>query len=132
MTVDPEPPESFTPEEDERIRAHVRARGMTFEVFLPETLANWLREKISAGVYQDPGEAAFVAFQELQELDRHPEVRKQLFAAMVDAGLSGLEPGETMTLEEWRARHQAQLREWARTEPPEPRPIPTSPACDEH
>lgn len=131
MTEAPEPPVSFAPEEQERIRAHVRARGMAFEVFLPETLANWLRERISAGVYKDPGEAAFVAFQGLQELGRHPEVRKQLLAAMLDAGRSGLESGETMTLEEWRARHQAKLKEWARTEPPGPRPIPTAPACDE-
>lgn len=131
MTGAPEPPDSFTPEENERIRAHVRARGMTFEVFLPETLANWLREKISAGVYKDPGEAAFIAFHELEELDRHPEVRKQLLAAMLDAGLSGLERGEALTLEEWRTRHLAKLREWARTEPPEARPIPRAPAGDE-
>jgi antitoxin ParD1/3/4 len=129
VSGDREPPESFTAEENERIRAHVRARGMTFEVFLPETLADWLREKISAGVYKDPAEAAWVAFQALEELDRHPEVRRQLLALVLDDGLSA--PGETMTIEQWRARHLAKLTEWARTEPPEPRPIPRAPACDE-
>ena len=121
--------ESFTPEEEERIRAHLRARGITFEVFLPETLANWLREKIAAGVYRDPAEAAFVAFHELEELDRHREVRRQLLAAEIDDGLKS--SGERITIEQWRAQYTAKLREWARTDPPQPLPIPTSPACDE-
>ena len=121
--------EPFTPEEEERIRAHVRARGMTFEVFLPETLSNWLREKIRAGVYKDPAEAAFVAFLDLEELDRHPQVRRQLLAAVIDDRLKNF--GERITIEQWRAQYTAKLREWARTDPPQLLPIPTSPACDE-
>jgi hypothetical protein len=50
VTEAQEPPDSFTPEESGRIRAHVRARGLTFEVFVPEALANWLREKLAARV----------------------------------------------------------------------------------
>ena len=106
----------FTPEQWERIRAHTRARGMTFEVFLPESLATWLREKIAAGVFKDAAEAAFVAFQDLQELDRHPEVRKHLLRAMLEASLK--DPRPRIPIEEVRARHHAQLREWANTEPP--------------
>jgi hypothetical protein len=30
---------------------------MTFEVFLPEGIADWLREQLNAGVFKDPGEA---------------------------------------------------------------------------
>lgn len=106
----------FTPEQWERIRAHSRARGMAFEVFLPESSASWLREKIAAGVFNDAAEAAFVAFRDLQELDRHPEVRKQLLQAMIEASLKDPRPG--IPLEEVHARHRAQLREWANTEPP--------------
>jgi hypothetical protein len=32
-------------------------RGMTFEVFLPQRIADWLREQLNAGVFKDPGEA---------------------------------------------------------------------------
>jgi hypothetical protein len=42
----------FTPEEQERIRGHIKARGMTFEVFLPESLADWLRATLAACVFQ--------------------------------------------------------------------------------
>jgi len=109
----------LTPEEDARITAHVRARGMTFEVFLPERLADWLWQKLEAGVYKDPKEAAFIAFQDLMELDRHPAARAQLLEAMLTAAADDPRPG--LTIEEWRAKHHAKLREYASTEPPAPR-----------
>lgn len=108
--------DEFTPEQLERIRAHIKARGMTFEVFLPESLADWLRQKITAGVFKDAKEAAFVAFQDLQELDRHPEVREQLLHAMLESSLK--DPRPRIPLEDVRARHRTQLREWANTDPP--------------
>jgi len=108
--------DEFTAEQWERIRAHILARGMTFEVFLPEPLADWLREKLAAGEFKDPGEAAFVAFQDLRELDRYPAVRKKLVKAMVETRGDGPRPG--IRFEEWRAKHLAQLRKYANTEPP--------------
>jgi antitoxin ParD1/3/4 len=110
---------AFTPEEDARITAHIRGRGLTFEVFLPEGLANWLWQKLEAGVYKDPKEAAFIAFQDLMELDRHPTVRADLLKAMVNAAADDPRPG--ITIEEWRAKHEATLRDYANTEPPTPR-----------
>ncbi|MFI0843297.1 hypothetical protein [Mesorhizobium sp. IMUNJ 23232] len=76
---------SFTPEEEERIKRRIRERGLTFEVFLPEGLADWLRAKIADGTYESAREAAFVAFTELQELEAHPEVRLQLLKAKIQA-----------------------------------------------
>jgi hypothetical protein len=63
----------FTAEEQARIQAHIRARGMTFEVFLPESLTNWLHTKLAEGAFSDAKEAASIALQNLPELDRHPE-----------------------------------------------------------
>jgi antitoxin ParD1/3/4 len=111
--------DGFTPEEQKRIQAHIRARGMSFEVFLPESLADWLRVKIAAGVFTDPAEAAFVAFQDLQELDRYPEVRKALLDATLRASLEDRRPG--ISLDEWRAKQDARLREYAGTQPPAPK-----------
>jgi Arc/MetJ-type ribon-helix-helix transcriptional regulator len=108
--------DEFTPEQWKRIRAHIKARGIAFEVFLPESLANWLREKIANGAFKDAAEAAFVAFQDLQELDRHPEVREQLLRATIEARLKDPRPG--IPLEDVRAQHRAQLHEWANTETP--------------
>ncbi|MEJ0007767.1 MAG: hypothetical protein WDM77_15740 [Steroidobacteraceae bacterium] len=79
---------TYTPDEQKRIRAHVLARGMEFRVFLPEGMADWLRKKVRAGVFQSPSEAAFVAFQDLIELDRHPEARKALLKATINAAMS--------------------------------------------
>jgi len=112
----------FTPEEDARISAHIRARGLTFEVFLPEDMAEWLWQKLEAGVYTDPAEAAFLAFQDLMELDQHPKVRAELLKAILNAAADDPRPG--ISIDEWRARHDAKLREYASTEPPAPRTWP--------
>ena len=107
--------DEFTPEQWDRIRAHIRARGMTVEVFLPESQADWLRAKIAAGVFEDAREAAFIAFKDLQELDRHPEVRRALIAAMLR---DGIDSGPGISMEEFREEHRAMLRKYANTEPP--------------
>ena len=117
----PRPTEKFTRAEQRRIRAHIIARGMTFKVFLPESLANWLRRKIRAGVYEDPAQAAFLAFQDLQELDRHPEVRKHLFTAMIQSRAA--DPGPGIPGDQVMARLRARERRYARTEPPRPKPL---------
>jgi len=106
----------FTPEEQARIQARIRARGMTFEVFLPESLADWLRTKLAEGVFCSPKEAAFIAFQQLQGLDEHPLVREQLLKAMIEDALQDPRPG--MPADQLRDKFRAQLREWANTEPP--------------
>lgn len=103
-------------EQRARIRANIRARGMTFEVFLPKPLADWLREKIAAGVYSDAREAAYLAFQDLRELDRHPEVRRELLTAMIKDGLQ--DSGRTYSPEEVRAELRAMRRQYANTDPP--------------
>jgi hypothetical protein len=83
----------FTPEERARIQARIRARGMTFEVFLPERLANWLQMKLAEDVFRDPKEAAFVAFQQLKRLDEHPQVREQLLKATIENVIQDPRPG---------------------------------------
>ena len=114
----------FTRAEQRRIRAHILARGMTFKVFLPESLANWLRKKIRAGVFYDPAEAAFVAFQDLHELDRHPKVRRELLGAMLQASIDAPRPG--IPAEKVMAKLRAQTLRYARTKPPRPKPLPKS------
>jgi len=116
--------EPFTPAEQRRIRAHILARGMTFEVFLPESIANWLRKKIRAGVFRDPAEAAFIAFQDLQELDRHPKVRQQLLDAMLQAAMDDPRPGKPA--ERVLAKIRARTLRYARTKPPRPKPLPSA------
>jgi hypothetical protein len=83
----------FTPEEEARIRRRIRERGMTFKAFLPESMADWSRTKLAAGVFDSAREAAFVSFQDLIELDRHPKVRQQLLTAMLEASINDPYPG---------------------------------------
>ena len=64
---------------------------------------------------EDASEAAFVAFKDLQDLDRHPEVRRALLAALLQ---DGIDSGPGISMEEFREQHRAMLREYANTEPP--------------
>ena len=116
------PAQKFTRAEQRRIRAHILARGMTFKVFLPESIANWLRKKIRAGVFHDPSEAAFVAFQDLVELDRHPQVRRQLLRAMLQGSID--DPRPSIPADKVLNRLRARERRYARTKPPRPQPLP--------
>jgi antitoxin ParD1/3/4 len=116
------PARKFTRAEQRRIRAHILARGMTFKVFLPESLANWLRKKIRAGVFHDPAEAAFVAFQDLHELDRHPQARRKPLRAMLQAAIEDPRPG--IPAEKVAAKLRSKTLRYARTKPPVPKPLP--------
>jgi len=97
----------FTPEEQARIQRRIREHGVTFEIFLPEDMADWLREKLAAGVFDSASTAAFVAFQDLIELDRHPKVRRQLMTAMVDASVN--DPSPSIPAEEVFASLDAKM-----------------------
>ena len=66
-------------------------------------------------MFQDARQAAFIAFKDLRELDRHPEVRRALLTAMLR---DGIDSGPGISMEEFREQHRAMLREYANTEPP--------------
>jgi hypothetical protein len=118
----------FSKTEEARIRAHIRAEGIEFRVFLPSDLADWLRGQVEVGVYSDVKEAAFVAFQELRDLSEHPAVRAQLLCAVIRSRLDEVDatPVVSASIEEVRARLAARQDEWARTAAPKPRPLPVS------
>lgn len=101
----------FSVEARALIRARNRERGLTFEVFLPTDLADWLRQQISTGVFEDESEAALVAFQDLQALSRHPTARQALLDAMLNTAIS--DPRESTTLEDLRAEYEAHVQELA-------------------
>jgi len=109
----------FRTEELEQVAALSHVGAMTFEVALPEDLATWLREKIAHGVYQDAGEAALLAFQDMQELDQYPEVRLRLFDATIQALLD--DPDPSVPAEQILAELRAQTRDWGRPKAPPPR-----------
>lgn len=96
-----------TPEEAARMRENSRERGMTFEVFLPEGLSDWLQELLTKGVFESPKEAAFVAFQSLRDLHTHPKIQKQLLTAMLEASIN--DPSPVVPTEEAFDRLKRQL-----------------------
>ena len=103
-----------TPEEEERVRRKIRERGLTFEVFLPETMADWVKEKVAAGLFEDPAEAAFVAFQTFIDLHEHPEIQEQLLKAVIEDSINDPRPG--IPAEQVFADLEARIRKLAEPE----------------
>ena len=104
----------LTPEEEERVRRKIRERGLTFEVFLPETMADWVKEKVAAGLFEDPAEAAFVAFQTFIDLHEHPEIQEQLLKAVIEDSINDPRPG--IPAEQVFADLEARIRNLAEPE----------------
>jgi len=90
---------------------HTRVTFYISRVILPPSGRAGLRERIAAGVFADPTEAAFVAFQDSRELDRQQAIRQELLKAMVQTGSS--DPGEGISMEEFRRKLQAKVQESA-------------------
>lgn len=82
----------LTAEQEARLQRRIRERGLTFETFLPEGLADWLKGQIADGVYESPREAAFVAFTQLRDMHDHPEVQTQLLKAIVTSAMNDPRP----------------------------------------
>jgi antitoxin ParD1/3/4 len=101
----------LTSEEQERVSRRIRERGLTFEVFLPEGIANWVKDKVAAGIFESPAEAAFVAFQRFIELHEHPEVEKQLLRAVLEDRINDPRPG--IPAEQFHAEFEARIRKMA-------------------
>ena len=83
----------LTPEEEESVRRKIRERGLTFEVFLPEGIADWVKARVADGEFEDPAEMAFVTFQRFIELYEHPSVEKQLLHAVLEERRNDSRPG---------------------------------------
>lgn len=95
------------------LMAEAAKGGLRFEVWLSPERAAWVLERIIAGEFIDPCEAAFVAFGEAIELDRHPKVRRALLEAMIVAAMEG----PTVEAKQAMAEIKAKLNERGSCEP---------------
>ena len=66
----------------DKLRKQIAAAGLRFEAYLPSDLALWVIELVELGVFASPSEAVFVAMQTFQELERYPDVKKELLSSM--------------------------------------------------
>lgn len=74
------------------LRQQAAEGGLSFEAYLPPTLATWILDQIEQGIFRDPSEAAFVFLGEAEELEPHADLRKELLRRRLDAALSDARP----------------------------------------
>ncbi|ARR57740.1 CopG family transcriptional regulator (plasmid) [Rhizorhabdus wittichii DC-6] len=73
------------------LREQARAGGLRFEAYLPPALADWMLERIEAGMFADPSEAVFAIVRTYSELEPHRDLRDELLGRMLDASAAELE-----------------------------------------
>lgn len=84
----------------EKFKKQVAESGLRFEAYLPSDLALWVVELVEQGAFTSPSEAVFVAMQTYQELDQHPEVKKELLRQMLAAAEQDVKGGKGIPHEE--------------------------------
>ena len=76
------------------------AGGLRFEVYLPPPLASWVIKLVEQGVFNSPSEAIFVAMQTFEDLEQHPEVKREFLRAVLAYASKEAEEGNVYTAEE--------------------------------
>ena len=67
------------------LREQAKAGGLRFSVYLPPGLAEWMLGLVENGTFIDPSEAVFVKLQEVQELEPHHDLRRELLKRILQA-----------------------------------------------
>jgi len=75
------------------LRALAAKGGLRFEAYLPAALALWLLDRIDQGKFHDPSEAAFVLFQQGEDLEPHADLRHELLRRTLRAAMDDPHPG---------------------------------------
>ena len=102
------------------LREQARAGGLRFEAYLPDSIADWLLERVEAGMFVDPSEAVFAIVKNFIDMEPHHDLRDELLRRILDASIkSGLED-----VEAGRVRDAAEVFEELRRELAKPRPDP--------
>ena len=100
----------------ETIRRQAAESGLRFEAYLPPRLAEWVIALVDQDVFHSPAEAVFVAMQSFQELDDHPDLKRELLKRAIQKGIDSMKEGGGIPAEK--------VMERLRQEMERPRPEP--------
>lgn len=81
-------------EQAQSLREQAAAGGLRCEVFLIPSLATWMLEMVERGDFIDPSEAVFVFLQQAQELQKYPDIKRDLLRKQLDEAAASLDRGE--------------------------------------
>lgn len=96
------------------LKAQAARNGLTFEAFLPPSLAVQLLNAIADGAFRDPSEFVFVAAKTFFAVENHPDLKRELLKQQVQAGLNS---GPGLSTEALLAELNATAGMWKTEEP---------------
>lgn len=91
-------------EQATRLKEHVAKAGLKFEAYLVPGMAEWTLEQVEKGRFIDPSEVVFVAMQQFMELQKYPDVGRELLRRMLQTSIDDPRPGTPAeeVLRNWR------------------------------
>jgi len=82
------------------LREQARAGGLRFEAYLPPDMADWLLERIEAGMFVDPSEAVFAIVWNFIDMEPHRDLRDELLRRILERGLEDVKAGRVHDADE--------------------------------
>lgn len=75
------------------LREQAAKGGLSFEVFLPSGMAEWILDYVERGVFIDPSEAVFVMLGEYQDYELHEDLREEVLRRSLQASMDQADEG---------------------------------------
>jgi hypothetical protein len=99
-------------EQAARLKEHAAKAGLKFEAYLVPGMAEWALEQVEKGHFIDPSEVAFVAMQQFMELQKYPDVGRELLRRMLQASID--DPRPSIPAEEVFASLKEHIKEFSK------------------
>jgi Arc/MetJ-type ribon-helix-helix transcriptional regulator len=66
---------------------------LRFDAYLPGSMADWLLERVEAGMFVDPSEAVFAIVKNFIDMEPHRDLRDELLRRIIQAAMDDPRPG---------------------------------------
>ncbi len=99
------------------LRQQAAEGGLSFEVYLPSGLAEWILDFVERGVFTDPSEAVFVILGEHMDLEPHADLRQEILKRSLDAAINDPRPAIPAEdvfaeMEAWGRKPRPPVAQW--------------------
>lgn len=91
------------------LREQARAGGLCFEAYLTGDQADWLLERVEAGMFVDPSEAVFAIIQNFIDMEPHRDLRDELLRRILERSLEDVKAGRVRDADEVFAELRREL-----------------------
>ena len=103
------------------LRAQAAEHGLRCDAFLVPSMAEWVLDMVERGDFVDPSEAIHTFMLQARELQKYPDIQRDMLNNKLDEGIATAERGELIdgriVMEKMKERIQERLKNHASSDP---------------